>query len=358
MNARMIEKCRAILDTKTGGRLEPEWETGFIYQRTRETVAGNVVYVECFPVWNTGASSRGSRDAVEDARKKEAHREAQKRMDVKNAEKRLIRKINANFGDGDIFITLEYAPGKVPSDTEQAKRDIQNYLRRVKTMREKRSLSECRYIYVTEETQSRKYGPRIHHHLLISGNGVTREEMEALWTKKKGGLCNSRYTKTNRSGLAGLACYLVKDKSKRAMIENGKNPQKHIGRRWNCSKNLIEPVISVSDHRISMKQAAQFEAAMLENAEVVLMGLYPDYELIECKVKRSEWAAGVYIYAELRKTKTCWRRNDEDMEHNKRRWSGRTPAASPLHNGKREQKNNSSVAQCEVKSKGLQEKFL
>ena len=81
--------------------------------------------VEIFPIWNT-------QNEVREA-KKHTTREAQKNLNDKNAKKKFIRKINANFTEEDLCVTLTYSNGFVP-DEEQARRDIRNYLRRVREL--------------------------------------------------------------------------------------------------------------------------------------------------------------------------------------------------------------------------------
>ena len=49
-----------------------------------------------------------------------------------------------------------------------------------------------RQIYITERTESAAYGVRWHHHVIMSGDGLTREEIEEKWTKRHGGFCNTR----------------------------------------------------------------------------------------------------------------------------------------------------------------------
>ena len=85
--------------------------------RTRTIKAGNVLEVEIFPIWNT-------QNEVREA-KKHTTREAQKNLNDKNAKKKFIRKINANFTEEDLCVTLTYSNGFVP-DEEQARRDIRN----------------------------------------------------------------------------------------------------------------------------------------------------------------------------------------------------------------------------------------
>lgn len=287
--------CMVLFDTSVEGRLAAGWEAGVVHQRTKTTKAGPMVYVECFPVWDTQHAAAAKSEA-----KREAHKRAQEKLNAKNARKKLIRKVNANFGAGDLIITCEYAQGKQPGDDAQAGRDVRNFLRRVKTMRARRGLPELKYIYITERTESARYGVRWHHHVILSGDGVTREEAEECWTRRHGGLCNTRRAQPQEKHLSGFACYLTMDKRER----EGRTPQhKAMARRWNCSKNLAEPVETIADKKISIRKAGRIATAAVEQAREIFARLYPECELLEVEAKQSQWAAGVYIYAELRRRK-------------------------------------------------------
>lgn len=289
------EDCIALFDTDTGGRLAPNWEKGVLYQRTHTIRAGNMVEVICFPIWDRSTASSMRKEAD-----KEKHRAAQARTDEKNAKRRLARLVNANFDAEDMFATCEYPPNAQPTDEKQAQRGMQNFLRRVKDWRKKNGLQPPKYIYVTERTESAVHGVRYHHHVILSGDGMDRETLESLWTKKRGGYCNSRRIQPQGMNLTGLCCYLLKDKKGRTMAKDGKNPQTHIGRRWNASKNLIQPTINTADKKISIRKAGRIAVAVQEEAASIFQRLYPDCVLMEYEVKRSPWAAGLYIYAVLR----------------------------------------------------------
>ena len=119
-----------LFDTSVEGKLACGWDSGVLHQRTRTVKAGPMVYVDCYPVWDTAHARAASTEA-----KKEAHARAQKRLDAKNRANRLERLVNANFGAGDIMLTCEYPAGRQPGSDEQAKRDIRNMMNRVKRMR-------------------------------------------------------------------------------------------------------------------------------------------------------------------------------------------------------------------------------
>lgn len=299
--------CLVLFDTSVGGRLDGGWRAGVLHQRTKTIKAGPMVYVECFPVWDTATAQRARSEA-----KKEAHRKAQARLNQRNARKKLDRLVNANFGSGDLIITCTYGHGKQPQDDDRAAKDIRNYIKRIQYMRRKRGLPEMRYIYVTEVTVSEQYGVRYHHHIIMSG-GIGRDEAEACWGKKHGGICNAKKCQPTDRHLTGFSRYLTMDKRERTMEADGKNPQTKMRRGWVPSKNLVDPVQSVADKKISIRKAGRIAETVEDfaRAKEIFAKLYPDCELLEVSAKRSQWAAGVYVYAELRKKDREHARKDE-----------------------------------------------
>lgn len=290
--------CLHLFDTSVEGRLSDGWAAGVLRQRTRAVYAGPMLDVDTYPVWDT-KTARAARDEA----RRDAHREAVRRQNQKNARRRLEWIINANFGASDLMLTLEYAHGRQPEDDAQAARDIRNYLGRVKYLRRKLGLPPVRYVYITERTESRKYGVRYHHHIIMSG-GITRDEAERLWTKRHGGIANARIAQPTERHLTGFARYLVLDKRNRTMEQDGRNPQhKAMSRGWNSSTNLRQPKERESDKKISIRKVQRIAEAMgdFEAARAILERLYPGYELLEVSAKRSPWTVGVYIRAQLRR---------------------------------------------------------
>lgn len=239
--------------------------------RAKTIKAGNVLEVEVFPIWNTrGEAIRA---------KKHKTRQAQKNLNDKNAKKKLIRKINANFTEEDLCITLTYKGG-VP-DEEQARRDIRNYIRRVREWRRKHGLSELKYVYVIEFGGGDGRRKRVHHHVIMSG--MDRDEAERLWNGK--GWANTRRLQPDDYGLEALARYVTKE-------PNG-------GKRWCASRNLVEPKETVADTKISKRRVEKM-AMDFEEAPAAIFGkLFPDYDFNDCTVRHSEFVAGAYIYARL-----------------------------------------------------------
>lgn len=290
--------CLHLFDTSVEGRLSEGWRAGVLRQRTRAVYAGPMLDVDTFPVWDTATARAAKTEA-----QSERHGEALRRLNARNARRRLIWIVNANFGAGDLILTLEYAHGKQPEDDAQAARDIRNFLQRVKYRRKKLGLPPIRYIYITERTESKQYGVRYHHHIIMSGD-IGRDEAERIWTKKHGGIANARIAQPTEKHLTGFARYLTLDKRNRTMEEDGKNPQRKAMRRgWNSSLGLKMPKARESDKKISIRKAQRVAEAMgdFDRARDILEKLYPGYTLLEVSAKKSAWTAGVYIRAQLRK---------------------------------------------------------
>ena len=296
---RSAKDCLVLFDTSVGGRLEGGWAQGVLCQRTKTVKAGPMVYVESYPVWDCRTAQAARSEA-----KREAHRKAQEALNRKRARKKLDRLVNANFGQGDLIITCTYGHGKQPQDDEAAARDIRNYMSRIKYRRKRLGLPEMKYIYVTEITVSAAYGVRYHHHVIMSG-GIGRDQAEAAWSGKHGGICNAKICQPTERHLTGFSRYLTADKRERTIEADGKNPQRKMRRAWTPSKNLVDPDdrATIADKKVSIRKAGRIAEAVndFERAREILEKAYPGCRLLEVSVRRSSWTAGVYICAEMRR---------------------------------------------------------
>ncbi len=253
---------------------------GVSLYRTSTVTAGETREIDIYPIWDNRHT------AIIARRERAKHREAQRKVDRRNAVKKLRRIINANFGSGDVLITNTYAPGMEPMDERAAQRNMQNYIRRIKTMREKLGLPALKYVYVTEVTRSESRGTRYHHHMILSG-GIDRETLERMW---KGGHSNSRTARPDRDWLGGFAHYMTKAKE---------TQDKAMLRGWNCSKNLIRPQATHADHKVSIRKARRIARQMEDEGRRILEAQNPGYTLTEIIVRHSQYAPGVYIYARM-----------------------------------------------------------
>lgn len=332
------------------GRVRP----GVLRYRTKTTKSGEMLESEVFPIWETGAEAKRARKAVT--------REAQRRLNDRNAVRKLVRLVSCNFGRGDLMVTLTYGEGWAAVDRQypegtssgrhlpprtsaglglsqrlggreaadegrhdftQVQRDVRNFIRRVRSAREKAGLDELRYVYSIEgfrgeeaeaseapalpgvleaapEVIERKGGvsPRPHVHMILSG-GLERDVIEGLWGR---GWANCKRLQPDRyTGLEAISRYMVK--SWRRERGEGASPEGYPGKRWYGSRNLKMPTVTVSDWRMSRGRVAKAVEEIAEGPGSVFNRAYPGYELVDFEVRSSEFVSGVYLYARMRKIK-------------------------------------------------------
>ena len=266
--------------------------TGIAGYRAKTIRSGPIVEVEAYPIWDTSANLRRAKQRITP--------EAQRRLNEKNAVKKLVRKVNANFDASDMALTLTYA-GE-PPNLERAKKDMQNYIRRIKNLRKKKDLPELKYIYTIEYTgEGGRIKKRVHHHLIMSG-GLTRDKAEMLWPM---GYANSKRLQPDEHGLEALARYMVKEpaapkKAKPAATSPPSSEEGRAPRRWYASKNLADPIITVADKKLSRRAARLMAEDITARPKEIFEKLYPGCTYTDCSIYYSDYVSGAYIYARLR----------------------------------------------------------
>ena len=155
-------------------------------------------------------------------------RECQKRVNEREAIRKLARKMNANFDDNSgILVTLTYLPENRPTDSVQMGNDMKYFLKQLRKIF-KTNNDILKFIYVKE------LGKRgaAHIHILMSACDV--RDIKRCWNK--GGVSvDALYSDGDYTNIAK---YFVKYAEKIEETEG-----KLIGRRWNSSRNLKEPII-------------------------------------------------------------------------------------------------------------------
>ena len=149
--------------------------------------------------------------------------EEMKKVNLRQAEKKLRILMNANFAYGDYHITLTYKNG-VNRDPETAKKQLDKFIRQARQAY--RSLGkEFKWIGVTEYENR-----RIHHHLVI--NSIDTRRLIELWPYGRMYCVNldSDYDYVR------LAAYFIKETEK--TFRRADAAQK---KRWRCSRNLVHP---------------------------------------------------------------------------------------------------------------------
>lgn len=240
---------------------------------TKTITSGKIREVEIYPVYK--------KNSIPSNWKSKKNKQAQKNLNDKNARKNLIRLINTNFTDGDYFLTLSYSDDNLPVDHEQAKKNMQNFMRRLNYQLKKRELKKAKYIYITEHSVKDKI--RCHHHLIISTE-LPIDEVEKLW--KLGRRNNMRKLNSDEYGLTGVATYLTKD-------PQGK-------KRWCSSNNLKKPKVTKSNSKFSKKRVSiltRFQDLIRHDMEKY----NPEYLFLDHEILLNRYNGRPYIYARMRR---------------------------------------------------------
>lgn len=232
--------------------------------RMKTIESGSLLEVEIYPYKD--------RKKIIRANKAGRSSKAQIALNERNAKKRALRLLNCNFTPDDYFLTLTHAESV---DPQRGKREIVNYLRRVKGWRRRHGISApLRYIYTTEHD-----GTLVHHHVVISGD-VDGKQLEKLW----------RLGRTQCRPLdpcdfcEGLAKYMLKEEAE--------------GRGYNCSLGLKQPKAFVQDNAITRRRVERCARGEWHELEKLFKG----YSLTATEAPRvTDFVTGYYLAAKLRR---------------------------------------------------------
>ncbi len=198
---------------------------------TKEIRSGDQLEVEIYPQF-----TRKEKDQIPERGTKKRDREAMHNLNDRNSRKECERRINANFTDQDIWGTFTYREADKPRSWEEARKDMQAFIRRLNYRRKKMGLPNARYVYVTELSPKGRY----HHHFVTDGD-VPMDLVESLWTK--GERNELRRLERDENGLSGMAHYMTKE-------SKGK-------KRWMASKGLKRPEIKVTHYKIKPQEVRE-----------------------------------------------------------------------------------------------------
>ena len=240
-------------------------------------LAGDRMECEIYPVFGREEAQRAR------AAKKNLTPEKQKRLNRERAARHLVQLADANFTEKDIHLTLTY---RAETTMEQCRKDVRNFLLRVKRYREKNDRGELKYIYTIEGNREKVKGAgveRVHVHMLMN-SGVTREKLEEMWEL---GYANADRLQPNERGLEEIARYIIKES------EHGK--------KYSASRNLKQPKRRTSDARTSNRMVKAIAHDIRNEAKAEMEKVYQKYSFVDCKVYYSDQLDGVYIRVLMRR---------------------------------------------------------
>ena len=260
--------------------------------RERRYYCGNYLEIDVFPVFPVARSRQ---------HKKNPTSEVQQKLNEHNAEQKLIRILNANFTSEDLEVHLTFRDENLPESDEEAARDVQNFLRRIKRLRKKANLPDLKYVCITEGGTG---GTRYHFHVTMNG-GLDRDVIEKAWGF---GYANSRRLQFNENGVEGLARYVTKQ-----FREKKESGETIFRKRWTASKNLIIPPPKDRDGKISEKRLKEIAEKEIQDG-ALFERLYPEYTFASMRPFFNETNKGYYLCVRMYRTVS-----DLDNRRRKRR---------------------------------------
>lgn len=288
-------------------------------QREKRTFSGPLLEVDLYPVFSDG------RKMPTRAPKSKVSKEQQKKYNRLIAQKKLIRLVNENFDNTDYFMHPTYEGLYAPFDETAARRDMVNYLRKVKRTRitklkklredlkEAKALAQAmpnskylihnldllkkqvkklaqpfKYVYAIEKQiyKSGKYAGLVnyHFHLFCTG-GLSAHEMERIW--KKGIRCNCNRFQPETFGPEAAAKYMSKD------------PQGT--KSFSASRNLSKPKEKTRDGKITKRNVERIAQQRVDDA-AYWESKYKGYRFLRCYSRYNEYNGHWYVTAVMYKT--------------------------------------------------------
>lgn len=264
----------------------------------KQTVSGRLLEADFYPAWDNG-SKMPTRP-----RGKKPSSEAQKKYNDNMAIKRSVRYINANFDSGDLLITYTYEQKFAPLTIEGASRDINNYKRRVKTLRAselkriemllktdrqnkkyrallKKLKAPFKYYYTIEEvtykTGALKGQKNYHIHLFMTG-GIDRDTAEELWGL--GFRVNAKRFRPETFGPEAAARYISKDPQGR--------------KRFRHSQNLTDPDVKKKSGHITPRGVELMAKQRVDDKEY-WERRYRGYRFVRCFARYNKYNGHWYV---------------------------------------------------------------
>lgn len=240
--------------------------------REKRFYCGDYLEVDVFPVFEY---QRGR------SKKRKPTSDTQKKLNKRNAERKLIRLLHTNFTSKDIRFDLTYNKEHYPESPLIAQKEMQNFLRRLKRYRKRNMLPDLKYIAVTEVG---KNTGRVHHHIVMNG-GIDINILADIWGR---GYTTAKPLQFDEHGIVGIAKYMVKE------------PIEGLGKRYCASKNLKQPKETQRDGRVSHRKVRAFHDSGTDNREDIEK-LYEGYVLTDVEPVYNEVNSGYYVTIRLYK---------------------------------------------------------
>lgn len=262
--------------------------------------SGDMLESEIYPLYR----KRKQVPKREEQETKES-RLAQINLNWKNAVKNAVRLINANFKQNDYFVTLTYKDGYLPNE-EQAKKDIKNYIAKLRRYIKKNKLPELKYMYsiefIGEDERGRTKKIRIHHHIIMNAV-IPRELVEDMWGK---GRADAKRLQPDEFGYEGVTRYITKKRKLHqcnTKIKDGteETDVRKFEKAWVSSKNLKKPTVHKATTKLTKRKAENMAKNQNELKELFEQLYNNKYIYNDSTTYISDITGGFYLYARMRK---------------------------------------------------------
>lgn len=250
------------------------------YKLLEYRAGATIEIIKCIP--------RGCREGVSKEPVSQKTATEIREANMRQAARKLSRKINANFRPGDWHITLTYSRDKRP-DAGTAQKNINSFIAKMRD-RFRRRVEPLKYIVVTEYKKK-----AIHHHLIINqindGKKTTVEMAREAWR----GMGNLKMVPLYEDGeYQRLADYLVKETE-----ETFRDDGTPFRQRYSCSRNLINPkpkkrMVKAKEWKEEPKPRPGYYIIpeTLYNGHDRLGFPYQRYVMVKIKPQESDWDEG------------------------------------------------------------------
>ena len=255
--------------------------------------------------------------------------EKQQRANRKAAERHFVQLVNANFVQPDVLLVdPTYAGGEEPADFAEADRNLVNYLRRISYLCARKKLPKPKYVAVTEGgaegTEDEDH--RLHHHIILLAQGLTREEVEDLWSAGRGkkrqslGRVNTRRAQSICGSLVDRAMYMLKAPKHR--------------KKWHQSLGLKMPEVRLNDNRYTKRQILKW----CTNGDAYDRDFW---KVSEAAVEFNDIEGAYYVRLRLWRDKSPWKESQTRAGRTAR--TGQPPAMAAARHTKRTAKSGTST---------------
>lgn len=288
--------------------------------REKQTRSGRLFEADFYPVFADG------RRVPTRAPKTKPSTAEQIRYNHLQAVKQLVRIVNENFDETDYYMHPTYAPENAPQSEEEARRDITNFFRRIRTRRAseakslRRELAEAeeaaskmpenaflasaveklkgkiakleapfKYVYAIEEQiyKRGRYAGRSnwHFHLFQTG-GLSLKELKQMWP---GGICvKCENYDPHKFGPEAAALYMCKDP--------------RGSKRYVCSRNICKPKPpEIKDGSVTARTVERTAKQRVDDRKY-WERRYKGYKFVRCYSRYNPYNGNWYVSVVMYKT--------------------------------------------------------